>query len=220
MFPLKTSLNLFLKCLIGSLVFASLFIGWGNSPTAGRNYECLSIALRCDGPEYEGTYYTGYYPSTDWVIWIEDENGNFIKTINVSKGIVKIGKYGASTHHVPTWETSGNIKIEGTVADDSLAYVPTEFDGLTAASTNLTYLADTTIIATWDLTDADGNDVPDGTYYFCTETANLIKNGTSPEFVVPTIVSETTKGKVVTSSGKVTSALATEHIINFSAVLQ
>jgi hypothetical protein len=155
-----TSLFLFVKCL---------------SPYDENESVSLKIDLQFKGPTYSGTAYTGYLPLTDWVLWIENENGSFVKTLKVNVGAVTAKTTGACEHHLPTWKTIAGISIPGT--GNSTKVIPAQFDGITGASFNFSKLGkDTTISVIWDLTDEKGYAIQSGKYYYCAEVSNINKN--------------------------------------------
>lgn len=89
-----------------------------------------------------------YSPKNVFIMWIEDVNGTFIKSIHAECAI--------RTRYLYTWVSkSGWTTID-----------PWEgIDGWTGA----TRRNHGTVTATWDLTDSNGQPVPFGTYKFCAE---------------------------------------------------
>ena len=104
------------------------------------------ITAHITGPLYQGNFYKGYLPITDFVVWIEDENSRYIKTLQVSKGAVNVASSGVHAEHLPIWAKSANVKCDLKVAKDSLAYILPEFDGLTSASLKVKLSKDTIMI--------------------------------------------------------------------------
>lgn len=182
------------------------------------NDQLLEISLTFKGPVYQGDYYSGYLPATDWVIWIEDDQHRYIKTLYVSKGVVTVGEYGAHEHHLGTWKEHAQIDINGTAPKGS-EFIPELFDGITAASVYFTSGNDTTITVTWDFTDSDGKTVPQGTYYFCAEVAGIEKNksNTPDEYVVAKIINEFSYGSVIYENGEIIQGKPTANIKRLSA---
>ena len=172
-----------------------------------------TISLRFNGPAYQGNYYAStVLVPTDNVVWIENANREFVKTLRLSKGIPGIGAGSAHLEHVPTWTTK---------ADADTLVPDAAYDGITGASPKFSAtLSDTTVVAQWDLTDTTGTRVADGTYYFCAEVANIAKDSAS---VAPgyteSINAECTCGTLVLPAGPVTPAQTTAHIQELSASL-
>ena len=171
------------------------------------------ITAHITGPLYQGNFYKGYLPITDFVVWIEDENSRYIKTLQVSKGAVNVASSGVHAEHLPIWAKSANVKCDLKVAKDSLAYILPEFDGLTSASLKVKLSKDTIMSIKWDFTDAKGNPVPEGTYYYCIESSNIKKDSSATPGTIPvTILSESTRGKIVTRQRMTTDGVPTNNI--------
>lgn len=94
------------------------------------------------------------FGSNQCAVWAEDENGNYIKTIYVSKFTGK-GGFKKRPDCLTLWRSKANIK-------DS---VPVEIDAITQSTPqngeNLFY---------WDLTDANNSPMPEGIYYLKVES--------------------------------------------------
>lgn len=94
------------------------------------------------------------FGSNQCAIWAEDENGNYVKTIYVSK-FTGNGGFKKRPDCLTLWRNKAEIK-------DS---VPTEIDAVTQPTPkngeNLFY---------WDLTDANNSPVPKGVYYLKIES--------------------------------------------------
>lgn len=94
------------------------------------------------------------FGSNQCAVWAEDENGNYIKTIYVSKFTSK-GGFKKRPDCLTYWRSKANIKD----------CVPAEIDAVTQSTPkngeNLFY---------WDLTDANNSPVPNGVYYLKVES--------------------------------------------------
>ena len=98
------------------------------------------------------------YASNQFAVWIEDANGNFVKTLYATKFTAK-GGYEKRPDSIPVWvERSG---LAGMKDIDAIT-------GATPKSGALRY--------TWDLTNETGARVPDGTYKFFVEGTLRWKN--------------------------------------------
>ena len=124
------------------------------------NAVCLSLGLCLSGLSfgqtagtlsfsYTPTSHTGYQGTKNVLaVWIQDANGNFIKT--------KIRNVGSNTKdHLPTWA----VNAGGTATNALSANC-----NVVGATTGATLGSFTTKTITWDGTDVNGNIVPDGTY--------------------------------------------------------
>lgn len=94
------------------------------------------------------------FGSNQCAVWAEDENGNYIKTIYVSKFTGK-GGFKKRPDCLTLWRSKADIND----------FVPTEIDAVTQPTPkngeNLFY---------WDLTDANNSPVPKGVYYLKVES--------------------------------------------------
>ncbi len=192
-----------------------------DSPTDEDDSKSLSITLSYKGPVYKGNFYSpDYVPSTDWSVWIADAANNYVKTLKINIGLVKIIPDSASrANHLPTW-----LNCTGDSINDSpdLGPVPARFDGITAASFLFDqWLADTTVSVTWDFTDTSGTTVPEGTYSYWVEVANLEKDSASNDsgFTMK-LLSENATGTVQYPSGNTTNGSPTANIQSFSGVVE
>ncbi len=93
------------------------------------------------------------YASNQFAVWIEDADGNFIKTLYATRFTAN-GGYKNRPDAIPTW-----------VEKSGLASMPkNDVDAITGATPKAGTLA-----YTWDLTDANGDAVPSGEYSFFVE---------------------------------------------------
>lgn len=91
--------------------------------------------------------------SNQFAIWIENENGELIKNIFVTR-FTAVDGYSKRKEALSTWVERSNVKNYSKEKIDSIS-------GATPKSSSLTYL--------WDCTDQNENPVPDGTYKFFIE---------------------------------------------------
>lgn len=98
------------------------------------------------------------YASNQFAVWIEDTDGQYIKTLYATR-YTAMGGYKNRPDSIPGWvEKSGLADMENVDA----------VSGATPQSGALTY--------TWDGTDAAGNAIPVGTYRFLVEGSLRWKN--------------------------------------------
>ena len=100
------------------------------------------------------------YASNQFAVWIEDLEGNFVKTLYATRYTAN-GGYRNRPDSIPTWVRKSNL------ADMSKS----EVDAITSAtprSGTLSYL--------WDMADKDGVPVPSGEYKFFVEGSLRWKN--------------------------------------------
>ena len=91
--------------------------------------------------------------SNQFAIWIENENGELIKNIFVTR-FTAVDGYSKRKEALSTWVERSNVKNYSKEKIDSIS-------GATPKSSFLTYL--------WDCTDQNENPVSDGTYRFFVE---------------------------------------------------
>lgn len=146
---------------------------------SNSNNTLLNISIKTNGPVFstDGSYSAGKENliKTHFGIWIEDSQGNFIKTLKLNTSVPKVNKYGADKlESLPTWYEKSNVgnTISKDITTDSI-YV--EFDGLTSASLNCYGNTEDTVSAVWDFTDNDGKPVASGSYRYCAEISALLK---------------------------------------------
>ena len=98
------------------------------------------------------------YASNQFAVWIENENGELVKTLFVTEFAAN-GGYQKRPDAIPTWVSRSGAAQGGSVDGVS---------GATPKTGSLNYV--------WDLTDASGARVPDGTYTFYVEGTLRWKN--------------------------------------------
>ncbi|MBN2102941.1 hypothetical protein JW835_02770 [bacterium] len=141
----------------------------------------IQIDWSFNGPRYEGDYYPPTLQVTsDYAIWIENDAGEFIKTLQITPVAVTVDSaQGSHIEHLPSWLEASGTTYEDLEQETDDGVAPS-FDGLTASSP---YFADNTDIKTmtvyWDRKDAEGQTVLPGIYYCVLESANIIKAGDS-----------------------------------------
>jgi len=178
------------------------------------------ITAHIKGPQYKGNFYKGFLPQTDYAFWIENSVGDYITTLRLSKGVVNVAKTGIHAGHLPVWQKITGTTSTATVADDSLAYILPQFDGLTSASLKVKPSADTVLSLLWDFTDTAGREVPEGEYYLCLETANIQKDSIPGAAYVPAkINSEKTSALINTRRRLTQPATATAGISALSVTV-
>ncbi len=169
----------------------------------------IRIQLTLNGPIYQGTFYSGYLPRTDYAIWIEDQNRQYVKTLRITRSVVSVGDY-SHVDHLPTWVSKSGITYDKLLEETgNQPGVAPSFEGVTSASPYFPSEDSTqTFVVEWDFTDSHGNAVSPGTYYFCAETANITKNEASSY----TIQAETTSGSIDLKKNQIIPASPTAHI--------
>lgn len=174
----------------------------------------IRIHLTLNGPIYQGTFYSGFLPRTDYAIWIEDGNRNYVKTLRITKSVVSVGEY-SHVDHLPAWMSKSDITYEKLQEEtENQPGVAPSFEGVTSASPYFPSEDTTqTFVVEWDFKDAKGNPVAPGIYYFCGETANITKN----EPTAYTIQAENTFGSVDLKNERITPATPTTHILELTA---
>lgn len=98
------------------------------------------------------------YASNQFAIWVEDQDGNLLKTLYATRFTAK-GGYAERPDAIPVWVSRSGVSN----MKDADA-----ISGATPKSGALSYF--------WDLTDADGMRVQDGTYHYFVEGTLRWKN--------------------------------------------
>ena len=136
------------------VLFCSLFTGLAvHSQTQGT----LSVNVMTKGTGLEGR---NYAPKNSMVIWVEDEAGNFVKTLLLNAQV--------RVRTLDNWEAS-------TSKAGSLFNAVDAVTGPTNNSHGIRNCA-------WDGTDAKGNLMPDGTYVLHMELTDRDAAGLTSEF--------------------------------------
>jgi hypothetical protein len=188
-----------------------------NSNTGNLLYKALNIMLKLNGPEYQGSFYKGFLPLSDYVFWIEDANRNYIKTIKVTPTAVKVDSvHGEHLSHLPAWMAASGLTYADLQRETQDGIAPS-FDAITSAS--ISFAQDTSaqnLTAEWDLTDKEGNKVESGVFHCCAEVANIIKN----DSVSYTVNAEHIFMKFDLENGTSEQALPTEHLLEMSVTCE
>ena len=100
------------------------------------------------------------YASNQFAVWIEDVDGNYIKTLYATKYTAD-GGYKNRPDSIPTWVEKSSLAIMSKSKVDTIA-------GATPKAGPLSY--------TWDLTDTNGKTAPSGEYKFFVEGSLRWKN--------------------------------------------
>lgn len=99
--------------------------------------------------------------SNQFAVWIEDDEGNFVKTLYVTDFTAR-GGYKNRKESIPTWVKKSNAAETPRADLDAVS-------GATPQTGNLTY--------TWDCTDQNGNPVSGGNYRFVVEGTLFWESG-------------------------------------------
>lgn len=100
------------------------------------------------------------YASNQFAVWIEDVDGDFIKTLYATN-FTASGGYESRPDSISVWVHKSDIASKSESEVDTIT-------GATPGSGTLSY--------TWDLTDEDGNTVPFGEYNYFVEGTMRWKN--------------------------------------------
>ncbi len=227
-----------MRILSALILFCALFLIMCDT-TDSTTSPTLEIKLIADGPTFytDGNYSKGKeaYIKTHYAIWIEDSNGNYIKTLKINSGTVKAKIKLDTTDNsidttnklttLSTWnsKSKSSTTVTGALSSDTI-FVELDVDGLTGASLACHENAEVTETTTWDFTDNSGNTVSEGTYKFVAEVAALSKlidqdatTETDTTYQESAYPSQTTYGTVIFKTGTVTPATATTNIKALSA---
>ena len=134
--------------IITVIIFISLF---GCSKDTKQNeqlsFESGTVTITFDYEKQSG------YASNQFAVWIEDMDGNYIKTLYVTRYTAN-GGYKDRPDSISTWVEKSDLASMQKSEVDAIA-------GATPKTGNLSY--------SWDLTDANGNTVQFGDYKFFVE---------------------------------------------------
>lgn len=136
------------------LLFCATFAGASvHSQTKGT----LSVNVTTQGTGIQGK---NYAPKNSMVIWVEDEAGNFVKTLLLNAQV--------RVRHLDNWETSTS----------NAGSVFNSVDAVTGPTNNNHGIRN----CMWDGTDANGNLMPDGEYTLHMELTDVDATGKLAEF--------------------------------------
>ncbi len=207
-----------LICLLIIIFCFTLMMCERNKETeAELMFQAVTAILQLNGPQYEGTYYQGYLPLSDYVFWIEDANQTYLKTISITPTVVTVSdEHGEHISHLPVWMDASGLTYANLEEETEDGVAPS-FDGMTAASLSFTNdVSPQQIEAEWDLTDRDGDLVSPGIFYICAEAANLLKN--DEENIE--IVSESVKIQINLKKGTFQEITPTEHLLSMTITFE
>ena len=115
------------------LMFIIVGIGMVYSlSNSGGNIKSVVIELYFNGPLYQGSFYQGSLPATDYAIWIEDADRNYVETLVVSPSIVSVGQY-SHVEHLPSWQKASGVTYEALQKEITEGVAPS-FDAVTSAN--------------------------------------------------------------------------------------
>lgn len=142
----------YLPVLVTAIILLS-FAGCGQAASSGSETPASDIvAISFDFEKQSG------YASNQFAVWVEDEGGAMVKTLFATRFAAK-GGYAERPDAIPVWVSRSGVANMTNV--DAIS-------GATPKSGALCYV--------WDLTDADGVRVPDGTYRYFVEGTLRWKN--------------------------------------------
>lgn len=119
-------------------------------PTIKQGEDSISKTLEISFPYVKQKGYA----TNQFAVWIENESGEYIKTIFVTKFTATKG-YEKRKDAIPTWVEKSNI------SDGSTQEIDTVTGSTPKKSAYLVYV--------WDCKDKDGNEVPKGVYNYYVE---------------------------------------------------
>lgn len=171
----------------------------------------IQILLKLTGPRYQGTSYASTVQVTnDYAFWIEDANGNYVKTLEITPVVVTVdttSAHGSHVEHLPNWMAASGITYEDLV-NQTGSGVPAMFDGITGASPYFASETDEqTLTVEWDLADADGKKIDSGVYYCCAESSNFTKDPDSFAINAEMMTLQINVGEKTFSAGPTTTNL-------------
>ena len=170
-----------LSLLMGLIVLTSIMCTKDKDTDNEKVFTSVQILLNLIGPKYQGTYYPDFLEvTTDYAIWIEDANREYVKTLQITPVAVTVDSaHGSHIEHLPGWSEAAGITYADLENETDDGVAPS-FDGITGASPFFAPDAvEITISVIWDLTDAEEQPVGPGVFYACAEAANIIKDGDS-----------------------------------------
>lgn len=152
--------------------------------------QVVQIVFTLDGPQgvVSEVYSEGITVPTDYAVWIEDAQGNFVKTLHVTETVVTVSpSQGSHLEHLASWAAAAGLTYEE-LQKETEDGIPASLDGLTGATPNLMVEPfEETITVEWDKKDANGNAIDSGIYACFVESANLHKYYVGDDVVVDII---------------------------------
>lgn len=203
----------FILLLLTIFTISSMMCTEEKESSPWNNISKILVSIQFNGPDYEGDFYNGSLPATDYAVWIENRDREYVRTVQITPTAVSVGENGSHVEHLPAWAAASGTTYEQLEQSTESGVAP-EFDGLTGASPRLWTNPDTllTLSCEWDITDQNGNRVTADDYYICFESANIIKYQDG----VDVINAENTNAKINGSLKTVSPAAPTEHILSIT----
>lgn len=184
-----------------------------------NHLEILLIRILFNGPNYEGDSYEGILPATEYALWIEDQDGKCLTTLEITQTAVTVDSvHGSHVEHLAVWAEAAGVTYD-LLAQTTDSGIPATFDGITAASRTIYQNPDTPVLLEkeWDLTDNHGLNIQSGIIYVFFEAANIVKYASDE---VVTITSEHTAAQVNLNSQQTAPASTTQHILELTVTFQ
>ena len=179
----------------------------------------VKIMFTLNGPVFQGDGYPeGTNVPTDFAVWVEDESGEFVKTLQVTPTAVTVDTaHGSHIEHLAVWSEAAGVTYADLAAETDDGVAPS-YDGLTTASPNLMAgPAEQSFTVSWDLTDANGDDVEPGQYICVIESANISKNTIAGSDEVEFSVLNGVNRLLINTDTEATSIQAQPTAVAFSA---
>ena len=145
---MKKTIALVLALITSTMLLAGCAAG---APAQAQRQDDI-VTISFDYEKQQG------YASNQFAVWIENENGELVKTLFVTK-FAGNGGFKKRPDAIPTWVSRSGAAQNGKA--DGIS-------GATPKSGSLSYV--------WDLTDETGARVPNGTYTFYVEGTLRWKN--------------------------------------------
>lgn len=140
--------------LLFLIVINIIFLACSNNsssvPTIKQGEDSISKTLEISFPYVKQKGYA----TNQFAVWIENESGEYIKTIFVTKFTATKG-YEKRKDAIPTWVEKSNISDGST----------REIDAVTGSTPKKSAY----LVYVWDCKDKDGNEVPKGVYNYYVE---------------------------------------------------
>jgi len=200
--------------LLSLAVICSLMCSKDEEVTGWSNISKVLIAIQFNGPDYTGDYYSGYLPATDYAVWIENRDREYVRTVEITPTAVSVSENGSHMEHLPAWAAASGLTYAQLEQTTEGGIAP-EFDGLTGASPQFWASPDTviTLSCEWNITNANGERVGEDDYYICFEAANITKMAVDS---LDIINAENTYASINGESQSVTPADPTTHILSIT----
>jgi hypothetical protein len=174
--PSRAGLRALAWALAAAALSAPMTGCGGDNGVTGTQVESVTLRGRYSGPRYAGTFYSGFLPATDLVVWIETGSGEYVQTLSVTPEVVSVGSY-SHVEHLPAWQASTGLTyadLEADLEEGTQDGIARSFDGLTRASVLFEdEVADTTFRCEWDLGEAAGIKLKGTRFRYCAEAANI-----------------------------------------------